>query len=648
MAKDENDYKATLEKTSAVLKSTEGLKFGMEMSMTYSALNEFYKYRTISKISSSKPIIDRIQYLRSWATELLSQPALEVFGKMGIVAESLGKYEKIDAVEDKLSYLSLALNIIEESSRLTREYIIPPERDLFLVVLNSWRNIISLSIRELRGRADLTLKLIGKEMVVKKDNISVMLEIENNGRSIAERVLAELVPSNDYVVLTPPEELGAIGYRKKKEVTFELKPKVSDSFRIEFSVQYDDAEKREKSISFGDLVSLIHVGDEFTDIPNPYIVGTPIKTGSKLFVGRRDLIDFIQKNIKGSLHENIIVLIGHRRTGKTTLLKQLPVYLDKSYIPVYIDIQGIIDPGMDAFFYLLANEIVTAMKERGYDIDQPDFENFKERPSFFFEYKFLGQVYEKLGNSILILMFDEFEELEVKVDSGILDKNIFSYLRHLMQHTKQLAFIFTGSFRLEDLKTDYWSIMFNIAIYKRVSFLSEDETRVLITEPVRDYNMVYDPLALEKIYRLTHGHPYFTQLLCHALVNLHNSEKKNYITIQEVDHEIDRMIERGQMHFDFIWDRSSRLERLVMTVLSRLLKDEESVTISNIVNTLAEYNLNLDNKTISKSLDILANKDIVAKNLDRTTTYQFKADIIRIWLENTKHLDQVVENFRTN
>jgi predicted transcriptional regulator len=648
MAKDEDDYKATLENTGPILKATEDLKFGMEMSMTYSALNEFHKYRTISKISTSKPIIDRIQYLRSWATELLSPPSLEVFGKMGIVAESLGKYEKIDAVEDKLSYLSLALNIIEESSRQTREYIIPPERELFLIVLNSWRNIISLSIRELRGRADLTLKLIGKEMVVKKDHISVMLEIENNGRSIAERVLAELVPSNDYVVLTPPEEIGAIGYRKKKEVTFELKPKVSESFRIEFSVQYDDAEKREKSISFGDLVSLIHVGDEFNEIPNPYIVGTPIKTGSKLFVGRKDLIDFIQKNIKGSLQENIIVLIGHRRTGKTTLLKQLPVYLDNSYIPVYIDIQGIIDPGMDAFFYLMATEIVSAMKVRGYDIDSPDFEDFKERPSFHFEYKFLNEVYEKLGDSVLILMFDEFEELEVKVDTGILDKNIFSYLRHLMQHTKQLAFIFTGSFRLEDLKTDYWSIMFNIAIYKRVSFLSEEETRELITEPVRDYNMLYDPLALEKIYRLTHGHPYFTQLLCHALVNLHNSDKKNYITIQEVDHEINRIIERGQMHFDFIWDRSSRLERLVMTVLSRLLKDEESVTISNIVNKLAEYNLNLDNKTISKSLDILVNKDIIAQNQDRTTTYQFKVDLIRIWLENTKHLDQVVENFRTD
>jgi AAA+ ATPase superfamily predicted ATPase len=572
---------------------------------------------------------------------------MEVFSKMGMVAESLGKYEKVEGVEDKLSYLSQGITWIEEASRLTREYLQPPERELFILVLDSWRNIISMSIRELRGRADLSLTLIGKEVVDNQEKVTLMLEIENQGRSIAERVLVEVVPSNDYIILTPPVEVGTISQKKNKEVNFEIKPRTTEGFRVEFSIHYDDAERMEKSISFGDFVTFIAVGAEFQEIPNPYIVGTPIKTGSKLFVGRGDLIDFIQKNISGSLQENIIVLIGNRRTGKTTLLKQLPIYLDKRYIPVYVDVQGIIDPGMDAFFYLLANEIVTAMQDRGIQISLPSFEEFKDRPSFFFEYKFLKEVYNKLGESILVLMFDEFEELEVKVDSGLLDKNIFSYFRHLMQHTTQLAFIFTGSSRLEDLKTDYWSIMFNIALYKRVSFLSEEETKELIIQPVKKYNMIYDSLAIEKIYRLTYGHPYFTQLLCHALVNHHNNEKKNYITIQDVNGELNRIIERGQMHFDFIWDRSSMIERLVMTALKRVLQEEESVTVSSLVNKLGGYDLTIDAKNITKALDSLAGKDIISKILNHTTTYEFKVDLIRIWLESTKHLDQVVEEFRS-
>ena len=645
-AKKEEEYQASLENAAGVLKRAEGLKFGMELSIIYSTLNDFYKYRTVSKISTSKPVIEKIQGLKQWAPEILHPEIIEVFNKLHTVTESLGKYEKVDTIEDKLTYLSLALNILEDAFRLSREKLVSPEKDIFFQILNSWRNIISLSIRELRGRADLSLNLIGKEMIVEQDTMTLMLEIQNNGRSTAERVLVELVPTDDYVVLTGPKELGTIGQRKNKEVTFTIRPRTKEAFRAEFAVHFDDTERKEKSISFGDLVTAIELGKEYREIPNPYIVGTPIKTGSKLFVGRRDLIGFIQKNIRGSLQENIIVLIGHRRTGKTTLLKQLPIYLDKSYIPVYIDIQGVLDPGMDAFFYLLSTEIVAAMRGRGIEINTPAFEAFKDRPSYFFEYEFLKEVNEKLGDSIVVLMFDEFEELEVKVDSGLLDKNIFSYFRHLMQHTTHLAFIFTGSSRLENLKTDYWSIMFNIALYKRIGFLSREDTEKLITEPVKEYNMIYDALALEKIYRLTYGHPYFTQLLCHALVNLHNQKKKNYITIQDVQSELTRIIERGQMHFDFIWDQSPVMERLVMTTMTRVFNEEETVTVSSIVNKLVEYDITLSSNDVTRTLDNLASKDIVTKIMDHTITYEFKVELIRIWLESTKHLDQVAEQHR--
>ncbi len=647
-ASTEEEYQTSLQNTTEVLKDSEALMFGNEMSVLYSTLNGFYKFRTVASISTSKPLIIRILTQKDYSTPLLHPETVFVFEKMKLVAETLAKYEKVDSVEDKLSYLSQSIELLEETSKLTRESLIAPERDIFFLVLNSWRNIISMSIRELRGRADFSFNVIGKEAVSERETVTLVLELENIGRSTAERVLVEIVPSDDYVVLSKAHELGSIGQKKKKEGIFELKPRAYEAFRVEFSIRYDDSERKGKSVSYGDLVTFIQVGKQFIDIPNPYIVGTPVKTGSKLFVGRKDLIDFIQKNIRGSLQENIIILIGHRRTGKTTLLKQLPLYLDKQYIPVYIDIQGIIDPGMEAFFYLLAYEIVETMQARGIDIQVPKFEEFEDRPSFHFEYEFLPYVYEKLGNSILVIMFDEFEELEDKVESGLLDKNIFSYLRHLMQHTKQLAFIFTGSSRLEDLKTDYWSIMFNIALYKRISFLTESETKELIVKPVKEYNMIYDSLAIEKIYRLTNGHPYIIQLLCHAFVNLHNHEKKNYITIQDVNRELYKILERGHMHFDFIWDRSTIMERLVMSALTRVLQEEDGATVSIIVNKLMEYDLGVNSKETAKILDGLEGKGIVTKILDHTTTFEFKVDLIRIWLERTKHLDQIVEEYRAS
>jgi parallel beta-helix repeat protein len=646
IAKNEEEYKTTLENSIVAFKGTEKLMNGLEMSSLYSTLNTFYNYRTVQSLSTSKSIIDKIINLGSSRKNLVYPEVIALFEKFGIIAEAIGKYEKVESIEDKISYLFQATTFIENASKLSQETLLPPEREFFNLVLNSWRSVISLSIRELRGRAKLSFNLVGKEILKTQESIILKLEINNIGRSIAERVLVEIIPSNDYSIISAPQELGNIGQNKSKELNIELKPRITEAFRVEFTIRYDDAERKGKSVSFGDLITFIEIGEEFKEIPNPYIIGLPIEAGSKLFIGRRDLIDFIRKNIKSSIQENIIVLVGHRRTGKTTLLKQLPVFLDKEFIPVYFDIQGIIDPGMDAFFHLLASEIVEAMQERGFEIEEPDFKLFRERPSYYFERVFLRDLNSKLGDSILILLCDEFEELEDKVDSGLLDKNIFSYLRHLMQHTKKIGFIFTGSSRLEQLKTDYWSILFNIALYKRVGFLSEEETKQLIIEPVKKYNMIYDSLAIDKIYRLTYGHPYFTQLLCHELVDLHNREEKNYITIQDVNGEINRIIERGQMHFDFIWDSATNIERLVMTTLIKVLNEEDRAMVSSIANKLGEYGLNIDSDIISKTLDGLANKDIISKIMNHTTTFEFKVDLIRIWMERTKHFDQVVEQYK--
>ena len=40
----------------------------------------------------------------------------------------------------------------------------------------------------------------------------------------------------------------------------------------------------------------------------------------------------------------------------------------------------------------------------------------------------------------------------------------------------------------------------------------------LITQPVKDYYKL-EPSAVDRIFSITSGHPYFTQLLCHSLFN---------------------------------------------------------------------------------------------------------------------------------
>lgn len=167
-----------------------------------------------------------------------------------------------------------------------------------------------------------------------------------------------------------------------------------------------------------------------------------------------------------------------------------------------------------------------------------------------------------LGEKNLLLLFDEFEELQRRVEDGRLQPEIFQFLRNLMQHEDRVDFVFSGTHKLEELGAEYWSILFNIASYKPITFLSAADMRRLIEDPVAAYNLEYDPLAAERIIKVTAGHPYFAQLVLHEMVVYHNETQRNYLTVMDVDRGLERIVGRGEAHFKFIWRNRRRRRAL--------------------------------------------------------------------------------------
>jgi hypothetical protein len=397
-------------------------------------------------------------------------------------------------------------------------------------------------------------------------------------------------------------------------------------------------------MAFADMVRLLRPSAEFQPVPNPYVPGTPLAPGSPVFFGRDDLFEFINENIAGLTRQNILVLIGQRRMGKTSFLQQLPARLGNDYLLVYLDGQSLgVDPGMADFFYDLALAIFDALADHGFKIKEPRLEDFQGGPSRTFERTFLPATIEAIGGRRLLLLFDEFEELEMRVASGKLEATIFAFFRHLMQHSQNLGFIFVGTHRLEELSSDYWSIFFNIALYKHVAFLDEAAARELIVQPVAGHGLRYDELALDKMLRVTAGHPYFLQLICHALVNHANREARGYLTIRDINGVLDEMLELGEAHFAFLWDRSSPPERLVLTSLTQLLNHEPSVTRSQVAELLAERGAAMEVEQVTEVLRRLVERDIVREVRGQPPRYEYRVELVRLWVERYKTLGRVIE-----
>lgn len=574
--------------------------------------------------------------------KLPSTIELGLIGMLREVPEMAVRYKQIEGLSDKRIYLGKILTLID--SALERDSASSlPETRITEQVLTIWRNVVSQTIDGLKGSARINVILRTKKLLP-LDSVTLLLGIENAGESLAENVIIELSPSSSYSIIDKRREVTMLAREGKDVAEFRIKPTKNKNFRVEFNITYDDLEMKGKSLHFADRVSFIDVPREFRYIPNPYITGGPIKPGSKdMFFGRAPVFDFIRNNISSRTQKNVLIIQGERRTGKTSILYQIPHVLGQDYICAFLDGQEFGRASLDYFFYRMAKAISNSCAQYGIYVSPPPKTAFKNDPWYEFKDQFMEELSTALGDRYLIILFDEFESLEYAVDKGTMDTVIFNYIRNLMQHEERLVFIFAGVHRLEEMMQDYWGVMFNIALYWKISFLDEDATRDLIVKPVEGYNMMFDDLALEKIIRATAGHPYFVQLLCRFLINRHNSLKKNYITIQDVNQELDNVVEKAKPHFNYIWTLSSPNERILLAILPEILRKKKIATPIDILQELEKLKLDIPEMKISSALKTLCAKDILERVPDSEVHFRFKVDFIRMWVEKHQPLDKVLE-----
>ncbi len=583
------------------------------------------------------------------------KPFAQALGELRSVCDALRAYERVDAVQDKLAYLASAIERLSHAERYARAELSLPDKIILIRLVANWLRVVTGAMSEVQTRARLVVQLLTRHTWT-GEIVTVALNLRNEGRGIALNLKVSLAASTDYTLLDETAIVEHLSAGEETQVELRVRPRLTQGlsqFRARFIIIYDDSRGRDQVENFADVVYLLAEEGEFKFVPNPYVVGTPLQTGSSLFFGRADVFNFIQENLAAA-HQNNLVLIGQRRTGKTSLLKQLPAQLGDSYMPIYLDGQSLaLDPGLPNFFYSLATEIAFALEDRGLPVPAPELASFADSPTHTFERKFLAQVYEVLNGKHLLLLLDEFEELENAVRRGNIDTSVFSFLRHLMQHATQLSVIFCGTHRMEELAADYWSVLFNISLYKHIAFLGQAETLRLIQEPVASYGMKYDDLALDKMWRVTAGHPYFLQLLCHSLVNRHNKSQRNYLTIADVNDALEEILATGEAHFVYLWTESTHIERLVLTALSRLMPLTGHTTVVQVTDYLSERGINLERRLVADALHHLALRDILrtqgnepARELLATEGYAWQLGLLGLWVEKYKSLSRVVDESR--
>jgi tetratricopeptide (TPR) repeat protein len=371
-----------------------------------------------------------------------------------------------------------------------------------------------------------------------------------------------------------------------------------------------------------------------SEMINPYIAGAPV-TERTMFFGRHDIFDWVQRSLAGKFVDHILVIHGQRRVGKTSVLKQIPFHLPPTYIPVFFDLQGRTRTTIDRFLWRLGKEITRTLRAtQSISLPESSKEDYSQDPEFF-QNRFLPQLGQAIGDRRLLLLFDEFDSLEEPTAREMLAQDLIPYFSRLMHAPGPLAFIFSiGSSgrKLEHMQASYTDF-FRIALYKKISFLKKEEATRLITQPVAGV-IEYTSQAVENIFNITSGHPYFTQLLCHELFGYCQKTGKRRIALKDIEAVLDDVVERGTVNLKFVWDDASDPERYVLTALSVA---EDGRHAKSVHQFLQGQKVRITQREVADSLRHLQQKDVL------TPDNSFTVDLMRLWLLENKPLDRVIE-----
>jgi uncharacterized protein YjbI with pentapeptide repeats/tetratricopeptide (TPR) repeat protein len=357
---------------------------------------------------------------------------------------------------------------------------------------------------------------------------------------------------------------------------------------------------------------------------NPYVIGVPL-AGDAGFFGRRDIFVFIE-DVLNTRQQNVVVLFGQRRIGKTSLLHQISRKIKESddVVPIYFDLQGKAQKSLGEVLYSLARTIARSIKIIDFDQSQ-----FDDAGRFFYD-KFLPLIQKQLGKKRLLLLFDEFDVLGDELSNlDAASETLFPYMQELIRHDLKIVFVFVVGRRIEELTTHYHFI-FKQGVYRKIGLLKRTNARDLIVEPVKDH-LILDEAAIKAILALTEGHPYFSQLICFEIFNDMKAKAQRRVRKADVLNIVDQAIVSGHGALNWFWDGLPRAERFILSSVAHVSDERGLATQANIRGILEKHKIILTGLELKDVPDRLVVWEMLRHGKE-TGSYRFVVELVRRWI----------------
>jgi hypothetical protein len=208
-----------------------------------------------------------------------------------------------------------------------------------------------------------------------------------------------------------------------------------------------------------------------------------------------------------------------------------------------------------------------------------------------------------------------------------------------------LSFVFTGSRRLEERDRRYWRELLRRSLFRKIGFLSANDARRLITEPVAE-RVVYGRGVVERIVRLTAGQPFYVQVICQTAVDYLNEHERNALTMADLEKVVAEIVDHPLPQMIYFWEALSADEKVVLALLSMCLDTPGELAWASAADIVAvirreDAPIDLSENTIHLTLEELFRTDVLEKS--PFESYRFRIDLLRLWVRRSHSIWQVLK-----
>ncbi len=292
-------------------------------------------------------------------------------------------------------------------------------------------------------------------------------------------------------------------------------------------------------------------------LPNPYIVGGWVSGDA--FYGRIAL----RYNLLHDPNRQLWV-VGTRRVGKTSLLRQLILDAGEAFVPLYWDMQACeTADDLDEELYYALEEQNARLQGLGVDIAGLRGSDFRQ---IIFT---IARAAESRRQEVLLLI----DEPEALLDIGRQQEVILRRLRSVFQRHENLRVILTSTkafARINEI-TRHWETSTFLQDFapRHLAGLEPIEAEALVRQVRRPQQVETDPKTLEIILHHTGRHPYLLQWLCRRLYQENGRLRRPGEDDLRPDGNLNSLFEISYKHL-------SEIERRILHHLADVGSDDEA------------------------------------------------------------------------